>query len=189
MKNQKRKLWEGKSEINENLRIAREEEEREKRERDAHDVLVTRQALFPPWTLEKLIKEVIESPSSHWLEPVASFDCDNTKDSQFGMLITRKAFVFHCFNSIANIPSPDPKVHRDLLNYYLEFSQPQYLTWSTQKITSVKVLKPTPVGSFINVKFKVTRGSDSSVHMIYLADLLNLNPHYWILLNNILLSD
>lgn len=76
-----------------------------------------------------------------------------------------------------------------MIDYYMEFAQPQYLTWSAQKITTVKVMKPTVAGKFINVKFKVTRGSEGSVHVISLADLPNLNPHDWILLYNILLTD
>ena len=106
------------------------EEEREKREKDAHDTLVCRQALFPLWSLEKFIKEAIESPSTHWLEPVISFDCANTRDSQFDTPITRRPFVFYCFDSIAHVPSPDSMVDQDLINYYLEFFQHQYLTWS-----------------------------------------------------------
>lgn len=51
------------------------------------------------------------------------------------------------------------------------------------------MMKPTRAGKFINVKFKVTRGFDGSVHTISLADLPNLNPHNWILLINILLSN
>ena len=70
--------------------------------------------LFPPWTKETLIKEAIESPSTLWLEPVTSFDCDNTRDSQFDMPITRKAFVFHCFDSTTEVPSPHPQVDHEL---------------------------------------------------------------------------
>ena len=86
-----------------------------------------------------------------------SFGLDNSKDAQFDMPITRNAFIFHCFNSTVAIPSPDPKVDRDLLEFYLEFDKPQYLTWSLQKITTVKVLEPYLAGKFVNVKFKVTR--------------------------------
>ena len=85
-----------------------------------------------------------------------SFGLDNSKDAQFDMPITRKAFIFHCFNSTVAIPSPDPKVDRDLLEFYLEFSQPQYQTWNSKKITTVKVMKPYSAGKFINVKFRVT---------------------------------
>ena len=105
------------------------------------------------------------------------------------MPITRKAFIFHCFNSTAAIPSPDPKVDRDLLEFYLEFAQPQYLTWSSKKLTIVKVMKPYSAGNFINIKFRVTRGTEGSVYHFTLADLPNLNAHDWILLNNILLSN
>nr|KAJ0213192.1 hypothetical protein LSAT_V11C400185240 [Lactuca sativa] len=38
---------------------------------------------------------------------------------------------------------------RDLLEFYLEFAQLQYLTWSLKKITMVKVLKPSSAGKFV----------------------------------------
>ena len=66
--------------------------------------------------------------NTHWLEPVMSLGLENSKDAHFDMPITRKAFIFHCFNSTAAIPSLDPKVDRDLLEFYLEFAQPQYVT-------------------------------------------------------------
>ena len=43
-------------------RIAREAEANERKMKEAHDLLESRKTLFPPWTLEKLIKEAIESP-------------------------------------------------------------------------------------------------------------------------------
>ena len=85
-----------------------------------------------------------------------SFGLENSKDAQFDMPINRKEFIFHCFASMAVVPSLDTKVDRDLNDFYLEFSQPQYLTWSLKKITTVKVLKPSSAGKFFNVKFKVT---------------------------------
>ena len=129
-------------EIDLNAKIMKETEERERRLKEAQDLLESKKTLFPFWTLEKLLKEAIDSPSTHWLEPVVSLDCENTKDSQFDMPITRKAFVFHCFLPIAEVPHPDPKVDRELIDYYLEFAQPQYITWSAQKIITVWVLKP-----------------------------------------------
>ena len=51
------------------------------------------------------------------------------------------------------------------------------------------LLKPFAAGKFINVKFRVTQGSDNSVDVISLADLPNLNPHDWILLFNVFLTN
>ena len=92
------------------------------------NLLKQRKLKFPLWSLERLRKEVIEALSSHWLEPILSFDVENSKDSHIDMPITCKAFIFHCLESTVAIPSPDSKVDQDLLRYYLEFSQPQYLT-------------------------------------------------------------
>nr|KAJ0186423.1 hypothetical protein LSAT_V11C900487950 [Lactuca sativa] len=120
------------------------------------ELLEKKKSIFPKWTIQSLQIEAIDEPSTHWLEPVMSFGLENSKDVQFDIPITRKAFIFHCFISTAVIPSPDRKVERDLLAFYLEFAQPQYLTWSLQKITTVKILKPYAAGKFFNVKFKVT---------------------------------
>ena len=51
------------------------------------------------------------------------------------------------------------------------------------------MLKPFAVGKFTNVKFKLIRGSARTAHIITLADLPNLNPHDWIVLYNILLTN
>ena len=81
----------------------------ENKDREAN-LIYQRKLKFPLWSLERLRMKVIEAPNSHWLEPVLSFDVENSKDSQFDMPINRKAFIFHCFESTMAIPSPDPKV-------------------------------------------------------------------------------
>lgn len=97
--------------------------------------------------------------------------------------------MFHSFESIAFVPSPETKVERALVDYYLAYSKPQYLTWSAHKITTVKVMKPIATIIFFNVNFRVTRGLNNVVHEFSLADLPNLNPHDWILLTNLLLTE
>ena len=161
----------------------------EAKNKEEEDVLQCKKTLFPEWDRDTLINQAIEFPSMYWLEPIASFECDNSKDSQFDMPITRKAFTFHCFDVTAEVPHPNPKVDRELVDFYLKNGQPQYLTWSAQKITKVKVLKPSPAGRFVNVNFKINRGTANTEYFISLADLPNLNPHDWILLYNILLSN
>ena len=69
--------------------------------------------------------KAVDLPSVYWLELVASFDLDNMKDSQFDMLITRRAFVFHCFDSVVEVPSPDTKLDKALVDFYLAFGKPQ----------------------------------------------------------------
>ncbi|KAL7598238.1 hypothetical protein Lser_V15G23057 [Lactuca serriola] len=119
-----------------------EAEATERKMKEAHDLLESRKTLFPLWTLEKVLKEVIETP---------------------------------------NI--------LELVEFYLMSAQPQYQTWSAQKIINVRVLKPFREGNFTNVRFKVLRGSTKTEHAISLADLPNLNPHDWIILHNILLTN
>ncbi|KAL7600728.1 hypothetical protein Lser_V15G23040 [Lactuca serriola] len=166
-----------------------EAEATERKMKEAHDLLESRKTLFPLWTLEKVLKEAIETPSILWLEPVISLDRINSVDSQFDMPLTRKAFTFHAFDNVADVPHPHPKVDRELVEFYLMSAQPQYQTWSAQKIINVRVLKPFREGNFMNVRFKVLRGSAKTEHAISLADLPNLNPHDWIILHNILLTN
>ncbi|KAL7590731.1 hypothetical protein Lser_V15G37323 [Lactuca serriola] len=172
-----------------NVRVAREAEEAERKKKEAHDLLESRKTLFPAWTLERMIKEAIDTPSILWLEPVISFDCYNSVDSQFDMPLTRKAFIFNAFANVAEFPHPHPEVDWELIEFYLKVAQPQYQTWSAQKIINVRVLKPYTEGRFINVRFKVLRGSAKTEHAISLADLPNLNPHDWIVLHNVLLTN
>ncbi|XP_052622678.1 uncharacterized protein LOC128127967 [Lactuca sativa] len=73
------------------------------------ELLEKTKALFLVWTKDSLQRCAIDEPAILWLEPIISFSLDNSKDAQFDMPITRKAFIFHCFNSTAAIPSPDPK--------------------------------------------------------------------------------
>ncbi|KAL7582299.1 hypothetical protein Lser_V15G44719 [Lactuca serriola] len=174
---------------NDNICVAREAEEAERKKKEAHDLLESRKTLFPAWTRERMIKEAIDTPSILWLEPVISFDCYNSVDSQFDMPLTRKAFIFHAFSNIFEVPHPNPEVDRELIDFYLKAAQPQYQTWSAQKIVNVRVLKPYSEGRFINVRFRVIRGSARTEHLISLADLPNLNPHDWIVLHNILLTN
>ncbi|XP_052627004.1 uncharacterized protein LOC111900825 [Lactuca sativa] len=111
-------------ELDETLQVAKEAEERERKNKAEQDAINCKKALFPLWTRETLIKEAIEFPSMYWLEPVASFDCENSRDSQFDMPITRKTFKFHCFDSTVPVPFPHPKVDRELIDFYLKFGQP-----------------------------------------------------------------
>nr|KAJ0210234.1 hypothetical protein LSAT_V11C400205970 [Lactuca sativa] len=180
------KVKTSKKEMEENIKKQRVELEQKRKEAE---LLEKKKSMLPVWNIDSLQRCAIDEPSILWLDPIMSFGLDNSKDAQFDMPITRKAFIFHCFNSTSVIPSADPKVDRDLLDFYLEFAQPQHLTWSSKKITTVKVMKPYSTGKFINVKFRVTRGTEGSVYHFTLVDLPNLNPHDWILLNNILLSN
>nr|KAJ0210445.1 hypothetical protein LSAT_V11C400208170 [Lactuca sativa] len=150
-KNPFQKVKSYEKEMEESIKKQRAELEQKRKE---VELLEKKKSMFPVWTIDSLQRCAIDEPSILWLEPVMSIGLDNSKDAQFDMPITRKEFIFHCFNSTAAIPSPYPKVDRDLLEFYLEFAQPQHLTWSSKKITTVKVMKPYSAGKFINVKFR-----------------------------------
>ncbi|KAL7590743.1 hypothetical protein Lser_V15G39175 [Lactuca serriola] len=152
------------NDADESDRVAGEAEAAERKKKEAHDLLESRKTLFPAWTRERMIKE-------------------------FDMPLTRKAFIFHAFANIAEFPHPHPEVDRELIEFYLKAAQPQYQTWSAQKIINVRVLKPYTKGKFINVRFKVLKGSTKTEHAISLVDLPNLNPHDWIVLHDILLTN
>ncbi|XP_052626744.1 uncharacterized protein LOC128133385 [Lactuca sativa] len=84
----------------------KEKVELEQKRKEAK-LLEKKKAMFPEWTKESLQSCAIDEPTALWLEPIMAFSLDNSRDAQFDMPITRKAFVFHCFNSTAAIPSPD----------------------------------------------------------------------------------
>ncbi|KAL7615919.1 flocculation protein FLO11-like [Lactuca sativa] len=115
-------------ELNETMKVDREAEEKARRNKEEEDALKCKKTLFPEWDRDTLINQAIEFPSVYWLEPVASFDYDNSRDLQFDMPITRKAFTFHFFDVTAKFPHPNLKVDRELIDFYLKNGQPQYLT-------------------------------------------------------------
>ena len=48
-----------------NVRVAREAEEAERKKKEAHDLLESRKTLFPAWTRERMIKETIDLLASY----------------------------------------------------------------------------------------------------------------------------
>ena len=62
--------------------VAKEAEAAEKEAREAHVTLKTHKALFPPRSMEWSLNKAIDNPNVYWLEPVASFELENTSESQ-----------------------------------------------------------------------------------------------------------
>ncbi|CAI9271820.1 unnamed protein product [Lactuca saligna] len=115
--------------------------------------------LFPKWTLKRIQHDAVELPSQYWLDPVASFDRQNSQDLQLDLPITPKAFRFRAFMKVANAPFSDNGANQLLFSIYLRHMKPQYETWSMHKIVAVKVTGPIETESLPNAKFKVARGS------------------------------
>nr|KAJ0199245.1 hypothetical protein LSAT_V11C600325250 [Lactuca sativa] len=67
------------------------------------ELLEKKKYMFPVWTKGSLLRCSIDEPTVLWLEPIMSFGLHNSKDAQFDMPITRKAFIFHYFNSTVSI--------------------------------------------------------------------------------------
>ncbi|CAI9263321.1 unnamed protein product [Lactuca saligna] len=55
-----------------------------------------------------ILNKAIDNPNIYWLEPVGSFELDNSLDLQLDLSITPKAFLFCSFDKIANV-SPSNK--------------------------------------------------------------------------------
>lgn len=51
------------TEIDENLRISKEPEAREKESREAQVTLETQKLLFPSWSMERILNEVVNNPN------------------------------------------------------------------------------------------------------------------------------
>lgn len=139
--------------------------------------------------MEMILNEGVKNPSTHWLEPVISFELGNTLKSQLDLPITSKAFVFRSFEKIEKAPTSDTDVYHMVFSFYLKYGRPQYHTWSSKKIAIIKVFKPAETEDFINVRFKALRGASNSVFEFTLADLPCLNPYDWISLFSLLSKD
>ncbi|CAI9294471.1 unnamed protein product [Lactuca saligna] len=131
--------------------------------------------LMKLWDQKHILNETVDNPNVYWLEPVVSFDLENSMDLQLDLPITPKAFQFCSFDKIANAPFPDHDVDQVLFSFYLKHMKPQYHTWSSKKITAIKVFGPIKTKSFINARFKTDRGAVSLVFEFTHADLPCLN--------------
>ncbi|CAI9286962.1 unnamed protein product [Lactuca saligna] len=114
--------------LDENPRIAREAEEKEKELRDDQITLEATRLLFPPWFMERILTKATGNPHIHWLESVTSFGLENTMDSQLDFPITPKPFLFCIFEGIANASDLDENVNKSLMAFYMKHGKPQYQT-------------------------------------------------------------
>lgn len=147
--------------LDENLWVAKEAKAREKEARDDQ---------------ECILNEAIDNPNVYWLEPIASFELQNTSESQLYFIITLKAFLFWCFDTLEKAPNSDNNVNLILISLYLKHGKPQYRLWSSKKITVVKVFGPIETESLINARFKALRRASKSIFKFTLADMSCLNP-------------
>ncbi|XP_023762192.1 cell wall protein DAN4-like [Lactuca sativa] len=104
--------------LDENLRIAREAEAREKELCDAQITIEAKKVLIPACSVKRILTEAVDNPRIHWLEPVTSFDLENTLDSQLDFPITPKAFMFWFFERILNAPDSDENVNKGKGKYH-----------------------------------------------------------------------
>ncbi|CAI9300153.1 unnamed protein product [Lactuca saligna] len=146
-------------------------------------------ALFPLWSIERILNEAVNNLNVYWLEPDALFKLENSLESHLDFSTTLKAFMFRCYEKIEKDPNSDNDVNHSLFSFYLKYGKPQYQTWSSKKIVVVKVFGPVKTESFINVIFKVVQGAGSSVFEFSLANLPCLNPYDRISLFNRLSKD
>lgn len=72
------------------------------------------------------MNEAVDNPSIHWLDPVTSFEPDNTLDSQLDFPITPKTFLFHYFDVVANTSNLNVNVDKSLMDFYLKHGKPQF---------------------------------------------------------------
>ncbi|CAI9264994.1 unnamed protein product [Lactuca saligna] len=156
-------------------------EEREKAVREVEETLKPQKNIFPLWSMERILNEAIDNPKIYWLEPVGSFELENSLDSQLDLPTTLKAFQFRSFDKIVNASIPDHDIDQVLFWFYLKHMKPQYKTWTLKNITAVKVFGPIETEIFINARFKVARWVAISMLHIALVDLPCLNPFDWIL--------
>ncbi|CAI9283896.1 unnamed protein product [Lactuca saligna] len=138
---------------------------------------------------ERILNEAIDNSNVYSLEPVVSFELENSPDSQLHLQITLKAFQFRSFYRIVNARLPDRNVDEELFSFYLKFLKQQYKMWSSKKIRAINVFGPIKIESFINAHFNVARGAASSTFEFILTDMPFLNPFDWISLLLLFLKD
>lgn len=78
--------------------------------------------------MERILNEVVENPSTHWLEPTISFELENTSKSQIDLPITPRAFLFRCFEKVKKALISDYDVNHMIFSFYLKYGKPQYET-------------------------------------------------------------
>lgn len=80
--------------------------------------------LFHKWTLKRIKHDAVEFPRQYWLDPIASFDCQNSQDSQPDLPITPKAIRFRVFVKVVNAPFTDNGADQLLFSFYLKHMKP-----------------------------------------------------------------
>lgn len=65
-------------ELDEIMRVIKEEEAKEREPHEAKATLESQKTLFLPWSMERILNEAVNNLSTHKLEPVFSFELDNT---------------------------------------------------------------------------------------------------------------
>ncbi|CAI9296750.1 unnamed protein product [Lactuca saligna] len=106
-------------------RVRKELEAQEREVVAAKFTLKTQESIFPPWNMERIQNEAIDNPSLYWLEPLVSFDLVNSTVSQFGFLVTPRAFLFRCFNHIERESLSDYDVNHMLFSFYIKYGKSQ----------------------------------------------------------------
>ncbi|CAI9302656.1 unnamed protein product [Lactuca saligna] len=160
------------AEIDEHNHIVKEVEEKARLACEAEDTLKAQKTIFPLFTLEHILKEAIENPNFYWIEPIGSFDLGKSSDPHLNFPINLKAFVFRNIDLIENDSLADKSADQALCLFYLKHMSPQYETWSSKKITTMKVHGPIETESFINACFKVAHEAVSSPHEFTFVYLL-----------------
>ncbi|CAI9259665.1 unnamed protein product [Lactuca saligna] len=82
------KRWKAhEAEIDEHTRIVRKAKEKERAEKEAQTTLKSKMLLFPKWNLKRIQNQAMDMPSQYWLDPIASFEIQNTHDSQLDLYL------------------------------------------------------------------------------------------------------
>ncbi|CAI9261651.1 unnamed protein product [Lactuca saligna] len=96
-----------------------------KRKKCEQELVENLQALFPHRSMEHILNEAIDNLNVYWLEAVASFELENTSESQLDFPLTLKAFLFRCFYKVEKAPDSDNDPNLMLISFYLKHRKPQ----------------------------------------------------------------
>ncbi|CAI9275376.1 unnamed protein product [Lactuca saligna] len=114
---------------------------------------------------------------------------NNDEECQLYFPLIMKAFIFRTLDKVVDITLANLATNKNLFNFYVKQSKPQYEMWSLKCLSGVMVGKPFNSEGFANVYFRGFRGAINEVFDFILAGLPQMNHYDWIVLLSIVAKD
>lgn len=121
-------------------------------------------------TMERIQFVVMKKVETYWLEPYSSYLIENLTYSQFDLPICGRAFLFRCFNHMANIPLSNFEESKKFFMFYFKYSKLQQ-KFGLKRIVAIKNMEEAKIEEFTYYKFTILRGDlKQKSEFIFVAD-------------------